>query len=421
MGISWKTKSGLAPETILEKIAKSTIPSGENRITFIGFEFHESFPVLFSMLNFEENLSYETKSKLIMNTISLVAKTNAWTKEIFIKNLNKELSIHQAKKEIRYRLIVPINLPLPLLHKKYTYNGASITFYSDGCPSKYDDRNELFQAWNGYLSGRNLKIDANPPKYSISVINIKARTEHDAVNKGLDAIDHYRSILNLFTNSRMEFGKQSWDPINKIRPGGMYSLHYIDGKLASDNFWFDSDCVISDPSSINHEGRSTLKKNISYVDEQINKSPFAIEINKSLLRYVRSLDLTNSRTCLQNLWNTLESLAIQNGEKGDKIISRIKYLFKDHKYHGQVLEHLRECRNNLVHNGEDSGDFRDYCFQAQFYFYHFILFYLHKSSKLKSIQEVNHFLDLPSDLNKLHQHKLILEQKISFLTPTSNK
>jgi hypothetical protein len=79
----------------------------------------------------------------------------------------------------------------------------------------------------------------------------------------------------------------------------------------------------------------------------------------------------------------------------------VSFLFEDHPYHAQTLEHIRDYRNSNIHSGLENQNAKNYAFQLQFYFYRLMLFYVKSMDDFKNIDEANKFLDSPKEEAKI--------------------
>ena len=111
----------------------------------------------------------------------------------------------------------------------------------------------------------------------------------------------------------------------------------------------------------------------------------------------------------------MEALTIPSETNYDLVIRRASFLIRERDYHQQVLEHLRDCRNRNVHEGDQSEKAKSHCYQLQFYFYHLILFHLSSAGDFASIEVANNFLDLPLNIDTLKNKKRLIEKAIKFI------
>src|SRR5258706_13914367 len=100
-------------------------------------------------------------------------------------------------------------------------------------------------------------------------------------------------------------------------------------------------------------------------------------LHDALVRYVQALDESNQSSSLVKLVSALEILAVGRATTAeyDLVVKRAASIFVEDErdYHRQILEHLRESRNQLVHATTDE-ETKTRCFQLQFYFFSMLRF-----------------------------------------------
>jgi hypothetical protein len=84
-----------------------------------------------------------------------------------------------------------------------------------------------------------------PDYYTAARVSVRARSAHEAVEQGLDALDLLRGMWNFVINQRVWFRlhRGASKPFNQILLGPLHTLHEPGGKLAVDSFWYEPDYV----------------------------------------------------------------------------------------------------------------------------------------------------------------------------------
>ncbi|MCY1306144.1 hypothetical protein D9M69_713560 [compost metagenome] len=80
----------------------------------------------------------------------------------------------------------------------------------------------------------------------------------------------------------------------------------------------------------------------------------------------------------------------------------------------QVLEYIRDYRNQNVHRGHSEDELDNHCFQLQKFFRKLIIFYAGHSDFFQSLGEANRFLDFSDDKGKLEREIQLLEKAKSY-------
>ena len=86
----------------------------------------------------------------------------------------------------------------------------------------------------------------------------------------------------------------------------------------------------------------------------------------------------------------------------------------DHEYMRQVLECIREYRNQCIHRSSRSNRAYMLCMQLQNIFREFIYFHLYDG--LESLEETKTLLSLPADIEKLKKRKRMIDKKLELST-----
>lgn len=396
MKIGWKTKnSNLKPEEILKKIERIKKISNDGRVSFEAFEYHNAFASLFSMIELPSKLDGLNLDSILSRSISITATAGVLTKDALMENIQKICRAELATREEKYCFLTSISInPAHLTLKSIHIEDTHINFFSGEYPKKYSSRSQEIKASHRVL------VDEHE-EYCKVKIQLKAKSDQGATKKALRSLDILRAIMALFGNSGMELMGNKHAPINKVRLGQTHTLHYFSGKPAKSSVWyepyFEAGKVYS-PSK-----PEIFRNNVKWALSKLNKSNYGRTIKDSLLRYVRALDEREHNSALIRLWGALECIASPSDSNKDGIPRRCAFLFEESEFHQQILEHLREHRNQSVHAGEESERAKTYCYQIQFYFRELILFHLRRSDDFQTLAEANQFLDLPakpSDLQK---------------------
>lgn len=220
---------------------------------------------------------------------------------------------------------------------------ARITF-SPFLPRKFDRSSLLSRALRQGVS-------APPREYTQVRISLKGRSEFEAANSALDAFDLLRGIWNLALNhtlsGRMSGGMLSgkMEPVNQILPGPLHTLHFPNGTLATDTYWYE-------PSILNQQRFKATDvenkwKRILKVENDTRRALTTIAYDADLedanLAYTRALDLSDFNAAFMALWRLLEKLTpFERDYKATR--KRILFLInsQERRFHEQILRHLKD-------------------------------------------------------------------------------
>jgi hypothetical protein len=409
MDIAWKSKKtkhgNFKPQIVLDAIEKIRTVSTDGSSSFSGFEIDGHLPALQSMLAFPPAAEYIDKSPLVWKALSYV--TGKLTPDEYLRAINAAFADQTATSLQQYQILTSISLTpagLPITGKIF---GASWRLMASDFPKKYAERRSS-------IAEANLPVDPTPNSYAKLIVSVEAKSSYEAMTKALRAIDIQRGVWCLLGNTRWELHGLEWMPINVVRLGGAHTVHLDNGKPAPSAVWFEPNCVIAPPFS--PANLPNFRKETAYVLKQLFASPYKKRLCDALLRFVRALDERDHNHALVKLWGALEELACPDSANYEKLTQRCAFCFKDTHYHRQILEHLRECRNQSVHSASAGTSAKVNCFQLQQYFLGLFSFHLRNVNVFANLDEANQFLDLPVDKSALLQRKRMIEKALIFVS-----
>ncbi len=413
MSIKWKSNKNFKPEVIINKIDKISTLNSDGIVSHAGMEYFQDYiPILFTMISFFPDLTDEQNMGLLNKAITKSIKMKNMTKNTLMDNL-RELSKQKiAKKELRFYLLTSLSIDFNLVNKPIKIGKSNFIFEKDNFPSKFTGRETLCTS-----KENELLLCHTPKLYTKVIVEIKEKSEHSAVKQALDNLDLLRSIWSLFANSLNEYsfiGGVNKEPINKIRLGGVHTLHQDNGEVLKSTIWYEPNFSEAKIFSKNKEYNDNFIKNTEWAIEQLNKCKYSSKLDNALLRYVRAFDEPDANVALLYMWGALESITAYEENSKKNLPKRCSYLFEDYEYHRQVLEHLREYRNQSVHAGDTNSNAKIYCYQLQFYFKEIILFHLKNVDNFDSLEKANSFLDLPTNIDILKEKSELLNKAIVF-------
>ena len=401
----WKKSKSLKPKVILDKI-DSLVTVSNGTTSYSSFEFHDAKTALESMINFPLVARYLDKNKLISSAIREVANNKPSDPRIFIDQISTNIREVLEKRNNQYFLLTSISIS-NIGIRFIKLNDCVIKFYKSSFPRKFKGRDSLIK------NKRNCS-EIESLGYTKVVIELSAKSEEMAAAQALRILDLFRSMLNLFSNNISEYIGNEWNPINKIRLGEFHTVHDSTGKVYADMFWFDPSYSVASVYVSNNI--PIILKNVKFIITNLEKSGrrYKSILTDGLLRYVRSFDENNQNVAVMRAWGALETIAAPNETNCDSVTRRCSFLYEEHEYHKQILEHLREYRNRNVHAGEESKKAKNHGFQIQRYFKGLLLFHISNVGYFSDIEEANKFLDLPADKSSLLKRQKLLKRAFSF-------
>lgn len=408
MKASWKKNRNLKPQIILDKIDSLKSVNDDKKVSYSGFQYHEAMAALVNMVDFTKKSDELNPYKILSHAVNKIAASEKLTERSVLDQINEIIKVELAVREYQYRFLTSVSVNDSFPIKSTNIEGCSVRLTGDQYPKKYIGRQDI-------VSSQISIIDNTPHNYKKLIVILKSKSIEGAASKALRIIDLFRAVSCLFANSSMEIIGEEWKPINKIRLGNIHTLHKENGKVISDDFWYEPNFTAA--SLCNLRNPEVFSQNFKWFLKQIEKIPYQKLIKDALLRYVRALDERDQNVALIKLWGALETLAAPSEANYDLITRRCAFLFDEPEYHKQILEHLREYRNQSIHAGDQAERAKTNCFQLQFYFYYLVLFHVRGAGNYTNIDEANNFLDLSTNIEVLRKQKNLLEAAIKYRKP----
>lgn len=403
MQVKWK--KGFDPDIILRKLSEISVSDGETVSFNSVFEYYEYIAVLRSMIEIDSAIPLSTGHTLVRQGLHNAVKQKKLENKIVLSEINKAVKIYIAKPHQIYYLVTTLNIGISGNIPNCDLNDCFFSFYLD-LPKKFKDaRRNAFKVFSNSL------IDKDEYAHYYLCVKTKARSNDEAGEKMLDAINILRGIWNLQINYRIALHDKD-RPINRVALGVLHTLHQKDGALINDIYWYQPDYIKNNPR-VNLSEERFFEKSIR-VRHKIKQLKYRNEIESVIVRYVNSLDSKNYNVSCIELWSLIEILTSTSRDNYEKAINRTLFLFEDRKYHKQVLEHLRQYRNRYVHFGSEHSNLDILIYQLKFYVEVLLWFLIENPYKFSSLQEAADFMDLNPDVNVLRSIISLCKKGIKF-------
>jgi hypothetical protein len=250
-------------------------------------------------------------------------------------------------------------------------------------------------------------------KYKPCTVTCRSRSEREAHDEAMEALDIYRGLVNICVNSvkagGFSFGAPPSEPINQLRTGRLFSIHNVDGTTYQYQFWYIRDFVESRQALDTKQNSLDIKKFIVSALARLKVSKLGPSAQDAIRRYGNSLDTNDWPAVLRELWSTLEYLTdTRAGNSHDVTVRRAAASFKDIEFARFLADHLRHRRNRLIHHSQVKDDEETLAFQLIKLVEPLILRVLWNKPECKSLEEFGQLLDLPRDAKSLARKKQLI-------------
>lgn len=380
---------------LITKINNSKTIKPDGSVAFLGFEFSQLHSMLYSMLCFSEYLPETEKRRIIWQAVLSTDKKVAISAKGLLIEINKITNGYLQKPLIRYILVTTLSIRPETKLKRIRFRGVTISFLKTLNSKLRKSRSEVER-----ISQSSLTTEI-PNNYIFTKVSVLARSVDEAVDKGLNALDTIRGTWNWLENRRhyfrMTFGTRK--PVNKIILGPLHTLHFPNGELATEGWWYEAKRFSNlEPSSITQD-----VENLYIFQKKVRKNlaicKYAQEIERAIIIYTRALDEWDWDGAFLKLWGVLEQLT--NTDNYKETIRRASFIFSDRIFYQQILRHLKDYRNKYVHEAAENSEIETYIYQLKNFVEQLLSFHLGNKYRFNSIKEASEFLDIPSDKKEL--------------------
>ncbi len=358
------------------------------------------FTVLRSMLEFPEDYSPATRLELVEKGVKAAIKAKANDPETFIRHVRAAAKEFGKKPPVRYVMYTSITITSNSLVPGTKVGDVSIRFLKAMPKAAKAHRQSLFNENAHWLT-----VSREPNMKAIRA-EVEARTMGDAAEKCLAAIDLLRGIWNYIKTPswRMTLGGPR-KALNAIFLGPIHTFHKPSGEVEGGQFWYEPglqrDTTLL---QLDAEEAETLKT-AAKIRAMLRRHAYREAMENAFVRYARAMDSIDHDMTIQKLWSLLEFLTDTGLASYDTTVRRVRFLYKDDRFTGQVLEHLRRYRNRSVHGGHSGGDVESEVYQVKRYVEAMLEYHLSNHYKFCSVAQACEMLDLPTDASQL-KHRL---------------
>src|SRR5258706_1602005 len=251
MSVSWNKKYD--PIQVINKIESARKIGSDGKVQFAGWGFQEYVTVIFSMLDFPEDIPEVDARGLVSKAMFNSGAKGEITTKSLISEVNKLEQKYESAPIEKYILATSISINTSSKLKRITFDNTSIVFESS-LPAKFQ------QEINKLSKDTEEALFASLPTNYLSVkVHTSAKSIGHAANQALDTLDFTRGIwnwvLNMQHSIRMSIGGKP-KPVNNIILGPLHTLHKPNGELAVKDLWWDEpsySCAVL-PFSFQHDG-----------------------------------------------------------------------------------------------------------------------------------------------------------------------
>lgn len=377
---------------------------GEVTLSF-GLDFETSTDLLVDCVEFSTEVPGLQRRAIVRRVVLDLKKSGRLSVKTLLDEVGKQQTEYLRKRISRFVLLTSASFHLPEKLNAIHINGCILKFM------RYRPKN--FPLPDG---GSLTVTDTTPRDYSYIKVYVSARDPYKALDLALEQIDLLRAIWNLFFNLRagyrLSLGGTGHNPVNRILPGPLHTLHFPDGKLALQDEWLYTPLVEGAGAERVGQHYDGLRQFEKLIRKRIARSSLGDQLTGFLIRYVRALDESDLTTSFLKLWALLEEVTGTSKKSYDVTVRRASFVFRNPQYARIVLDYLRDRRNRIVHKGSPLDDAERLTYELKRFVETLLKFLLIQSGSFVNHQAFYSFLDLPADAGLLRTR--IKQDKLAY-------
>jgi len=381
-------KNGYQKELIAKKF-ESIKRLKDGAVSFSGEGYEEFHAVLESMIGYNNPIPMYIIRQLHHKGVKQAALNGEITAGSILKHISIEESKYSSQPLQPFVMLSAISIKNNQILPTFRLNDATITF------SRYIPK-QFIKAHSEHLETSKRFIHVEPPRDGQVVrIHVKAREQHEAAKIATETLDLLRGFMNYFLSPqyRMVYGGAA-QPMSVVLFGPLHTLHETSGKSASKYFWYNNDYSEVKATDIK-SNLDKLLSNIRYFRHKLSKHLYREEMEDYFRRYAQAMDCSDHNNAFLHLWSLLEKLT-HTESSYETTVKRAAAQFTESEYHKQVLLHLKDYRNNMVHAGSTISDIQIYIYQLKRYVNRMLVFHTNNYFRFASLQEAGEFMDISS-------------------------
>jgi hypothetical protein len=393
-----------AERLVSELKSITLIDADSGDVSFSGFAFDEYTCLLADLLEWNPELPSDEARARVSTALFEASRPPGLTLDRFLAANDRLESGYLSRAPERYVLLSQVSIDTRVALPRAVLDGVTVMF-PERIPASFEKSRDPL------MTNASHSLSAPLPKgYRWVRASVAAKSAHTAAEKALSSVELLIALWNLGINRgkgfRWSAGRRK--PVNTLALFPVHTLHRPSGKLAGETWWYEPGYVGG--SDIFRGDFSSLLHFVSAVRGRLGRITYSDYLKDCIRYYGRATGEADWTLSFMLLWQALESVTDTCRRGYADTVRRAAFLFGDVTYHTSVLEDLRRCRNELVHQQRDPASLESKMYILKRYVEAGLLFHLGHAGHFRSLEEAGQFLDLPSD-SKLLRRRLELIAK----------
>lgn len=400
-------KKELAARLLSEMNTIKNVETATGKVSFRGgFGFQSAESLLDDLLVLNPAVPDTESPTITWQALVGAAREGDITTKSFLKQAGRLESEYLSRVPKRYVLITEVSLNSSDSVPGASFDGLRITF-----PQRIPGT--FAKARSAILREAGHSLHAQPPNnYRWVRVGVSEKSDAAAADLALKGLHLLVGLWNLWLNMgtgiRQTF-KGPRKPVNVIALGPVHTVHRPSGALERQVWWYEPNYLAALPVKSLGANADRLTRFAGTTRQRLQRLPYRRKVEDYIRFYGRALDERDWSTSFIRLWQALEAATNTVNETYKVTVRRAAFIYRDHSYHTEVLDHLREYRNRLVHADGESKTIESKLYLLKMYVEDIIMFHVENGRGFSSLAEVSEFLDLPASSSEVTRRLRLLE------------
>lgn len=405
-----KKRKDFNVQFFIEELGKRVSLNENEALTYQGFDTGEMLSLLRYMVDFPSNAEHLDKQLMTNRAIKELLIKDTFTEKAFFEELKNVITCELRTRERTFYVLTTMSLDMTNIGAhSYELLGCKISLFKDSFSDRFTGRSDVIEALS-----EDIDDGSDVRGYSRIEIEVKSRNENEAFSRALDSLNILRALFSFAFNDVGIILGDFYKPINKIRLGKIHTLHDHNGVALNSPVFYEPEFSVT--KAARYKKPDELTRYVCTLLERVRVCKFSRKIENALIRFVTSLDIEDKNVSVVKLWGALESLVVEGEPNCDLMPSRLSVFYKDSEFAKHIAMHIREYRNEHVHQGIGDDESVHRAYHLQRFFKSAVNYYIQPIHAFPSLTEANKLLDKAAlGQNKLHSELETIRRAMKFM------
>lgn len=334
----------------------------------------------------------------------------------FVSHCRRIAEIETSQNQKKFKVLFPIWGSIASLSGRRRWGDVTITFDitkgSAFARRALKDREKQIERSQKESAIKVEGFEALP----FAVCSVEAIDIHDAFEQAETAISKELGLYSLSSpRGKFIFTTLPDQPINTILLAPLMTVHFPNGKIAADIFWYNKWPIGITMKKRSDETVNRMVRTADRVKKCLRTLPWREKAEEALLRHYSAFSQSDLQESFLDGWRLLEAIGGHGSEKSETLVKRAAWFFEDREYQYEIGRHLMERRNLISHGRAVKDESNEsLAFQMKQFLSPFLHGFLTNPFGFESLDEFWSFCDLPVDRKARLRKGYLLECSAKF-------